>query len=51
MNLNSLSGRSYKDLTQYHVFPWIITSFADRLDLANVNSYRDLKKNVGNIGS
>lgn len=28
MSLNCLSGRSYKDVSQYHVFPWTLTSFA-----------------------
>jgi hypothetical protein len=51
MQVNCLAGRSYKDVTQYHVFPWAITSFAEKLDLSNANSYRDFTKNMGSMGS
>ena len=51
MQLNSLSGRSYKDISQYPVLPWLITSFAEKLDLGSIGSYRDLKKNMGSLGS
>jgi hypothetical protein len=51
MQINSLGGRSYKDITQYHVFPWVVTSFAEKLDLTSPNSYRDLSKNMGSLGS
>lgn len=27
MHLNTLSGRSYNDLTQYPVFPWIVADY------------------------
>jgi hypothetical protein len=41
MHLNTLSGRSYNDLTQYPVFPWIIADWeAEELDLANPATYR-----------
>ena len=29
MWLNIFSGRSFNDLTQYPVFPWIITNYTD----------------------
>lgn len=51
MQINSLAGRSYKDITQYHVFPWVVTSFAEKLDLTSPHSYRDLTKNMGSLGS
>jgi|JI6StandDraft_1071083.scaffolds.fasta_scaffold25204_6 hypothetical protein len=51
MQVNCLAGRSYKDVTQYHVFPWILTSFAEKIDLANEGNYRDLSKNMGSLGS
>lgn len=51
MQVNCLAGRSYKDVTQYHVFPWVLNSFAEKLDLNNPNSYRDLAKNMGSLGS
>lgn len=28
MHLNSLAGRSYNDLTQYPVFPWVLTDYS-----------------------
>ncbi|XP_060218692.1 BEACH domain-containing protein C2 [Lycium barbarum] len=48
MQLNTLAGRSYNDITQYPVFPWIISDFTSAdLDIANPSSYRDLSKPVG----
>lgn len=48
MFLNQQSGRSFNDLTQYPVFPWIITDYeSDHIDLENPNIYRDLSKPVG----
>lgn len=48
MQLNTLAGRSYNDITQYPVFPWILADYKSKhLDLANPSSYRDLSKPVG----
>lgn len=48
MQLNTLAGRSYNDITQYPVFPWILSDYKSKhLDLANPSSYRDLSKPVG----
>ncbi|KHN20456.1 BEACH domain-containing protein lvsC [Glycine soja] len=48
MQLNTLAGRSYNDITQYPVFPWILSDYsAESLDLSNPSSYRDLSKPVG----
>ncbi|KAI8545261.1 hypothetical protein RHMOL_Rhmol07G0027700 [Rhododendron molle] len=45
MQLNTLAGRSYNDITQYPVFPWILSDYSSKtLDLANSSSYRDLSK-------
>lgn len=34
MQLNTLAGRSYNDLNQYPVFPWIIADYeSEELDL------------------
>ena len=35
MWLNIYSGRSFNDLTQYPVFPWIITNYSDELNIKN----------------
>lgn len=48
MALNTLAGRSYQDITQYPVFPWVITDYtSETLDLSDPKVYRDLKKPVG----
>src|SRR6185437_7189153 len=48
MLLNSFSGRSFNDLTQYPVYPWILSDYdSDELDLYNVQCFRDLSKPMG----
>mmetsp|Transcript_31498 Transcript_31498/g.76019 ORF Transcript_31498/g.76019 Transcript_31498/m.76019 type:complete len:3637 (+) Transcript_31498:249-11159(+) len=51
MHLNSFAGRTYNDLTQYPVFPWIIADYdSEEFDLEDPKSYRDLSKTMGNLG-
>ena len=51
MHLNSFAGRTYNDLTQYPVFPWIIADYeSDEIDLNDPKSYRDLSKPMGALG-
>jgi neurobeachin-like protein 1/2 len=48
MKLNTIAGRSYNDLSQYHVFPWILKDYtSETLDLSNPDIYRDLSKPIG----
>ena len=48
MELNTIAGRSYNDLSQYPVFPWIISDYeSDKIDLNNPAIYRDLSKPIG----
>lgn len=48
MILNTLSGRSYNDLTQYPVFPWILADYSSEvLDFNKSSTFRDLSKPVG----
>ncbi|RLN88761.1 hypothetical protein BBJ28_00009385 [Nothophytophthora sp. Chile5] len=48
MHLNTLAGRSYNDLTQYPVFPWILADYdSEELDLSSPSIYRDLAKPMG----
>ena len=48
MRLNIIAGRSYNDITQYPVFPWIINDYTSPiLDLHNPATFRDLSKPVG----
>ena len=48
MALNRMAGRSFNDITQYPVFPWVISDYSsDKLDLNDSRIYRDLSKPVG----
>ncbi len=50
MALNVLAGRSFNDITQYPVFPWVIADYeSEELDLTNERSFRDLSKPMGAI--
>lgn len=52
MELNTLAGRSYNDITQYPVFPWVVADYCSKtLDLGNPLSYRDLSKPIGALNS
>ena len=34
MNLNTFAGRSYNDLTQYPIFPWVLADYeSEEIDL------------------
>ncbi len=40
-----LLGRTYQDLNQYPIFPWIIADYeSEKLDLNSPSTYRDLAK-------
>lgn len=48
MTLNTLAGRTFNDLTQYPVFPWVIADYeSEILDLSNPATFRDLSKPMG----
>ncbi|XP_050561954.1 WD repeat and FYVE domain-containing protein 3 isoform X1 [Spodoptera frugiperda] len=48
MHLNTLAGRSYNDLMQYPVFPWILADYDSlELDLNDPATFRDLTKPMG----
>lgn len=48
MRLNTLAGRSFNDITQYPVFPWVLADYtSETIDLRNPAVYRDLSKPVG----
>ncbi|OMJ89253.1 hypothetical protein SteCoe_8641 [Stentor coeruleus] len=48
MYLNYCAGRSYNDLTQYPVMPWVISNYESE---SPTSSYRDMSKNMGSLGS
>ena len=48
MRLNIMAGRSFNDITQYPVFPWVIADYeSDQLDLTNPHTFRRLDLPVG----
>ena len=48
MSLNTLAGRTRNDLTQYPVFPWVLSDYtSDSIDLNDPQVFRDLAKPVG----
>jgi beige protein homolog 1 len=48
MLINTMAGRTFNDLTQYPVFPWILADYtSEELDLTNPKTFRDLSKPMG----
>lgn len=49
LHLNILSGRSYNDICQYPVFPWVLADYSSSEipDLSDKKNFRDLSKPVG----
>ena len=48
MIVNTMAGRTFNDLTQYPVFPWVLADYTSKyLDLTNPRSFRDLTKPMG----
>lgn len=47
MALNQFSGRTYNDLMQYPVFPWILSNYTAKvLDLSDCDNFRKLHKPI-----
>lgn len=48
MLVNTMAGRTFNDLTQYPVFPWVLADYtSEELDLTNPRNFRDLSKPMG----
>ncbi|KAJ5165433.1 Concanavalin A-like lectin/glucanase subgroup [Penicillium coprophilum] len=48
MLINTFAGRTFNDLTQYPVFPWVLADYtSEELDLNNPATFRDLSKPMG----
>ena len=48
MVINTMAGRTFNDLTQYPVFPWVLADYTSQeLDLSDPRSFRDLTKPMG----
>jgi hypothetical protein len=44
--LNEIAGRSYSDITQYPVLPWVYVTSSDKVE-DDPKAFRDLSKNMG----
>ena len=54
MYLNEMSGRSFNDISQYPIFPWVLSSYSSsnsKIDLNDINNYRDFSKPIGLLKS
>uniref|UniRef100_A0A2I4B951 Neurobeachin-like protein 2 n=1 Tax=Austrofundulus limnaeus TaxID=52670 RepID=A0A2I4B951_AUSLI len=52
MQLNTIAGRTYNDLSQYPVFPWVLCDYTSSvLDLEDPLVFRDLSKPIGVVNS
>lgn len=49
LHLNMLAGRSYNDLCQYPVMPWVLSNYTSEEipDLTDKSNFRDLSKPMG----
>ncbi|KAF2431524.1 beach-domain-containing protein [Tothia fuscella] len=48
MLINTQAGRTFNDLTQYPVFPWVLADYqSEELDLTNPRTFRDFSKPMG----
>ncbi|KAH7063205.1 hypothetical protein B0J12DRAFT_641803 [Macrophomina phaseolina] len=48
MLVNTMAGRTFNDLTQYPVFPWVLADYtSEELDLNDPKTFRDLSKPMG----
>eukprot|EP00512_Aurantiochytrium_limacinum_P004693 CAMPEP_0171503102 /NCGR_PEP_ID=MMETSP0958-20121227/10650_1 /TAXON_ID=87120 /ORGANISM="Aurantiochytrium limacinum, Strain ATCCMYA-1381" /LENGTH=257 /DNA_ID=CAMNT_0012038437 /DNA_START=147 /DNA_END=917 /DNA_ORIENTATION=- len=48
MVLNDYAGRTYEDLAQYPIIPWVLSSFSsETIDLQDPSFYRDLRFPIG----
>jgi len=45
MYLNTVAGRTFSDLNQYPVYPWVLVNYESAdMDLTLASNYRDLSK-------
>ena len=52
MYLNKLAGRSFHDVTQYPIMPWVLCDYSSQeIDLTDPKVYRDLTKPVGALNA
>lgn len=52
MELNRIAGRSFNDLMQYPVLPWVIRDYSSAsIDVTDSRVYRDLSRPMGGLNS
>ena len=52
MAINKMAGRTFNDIAQWPVFPWILCDYSsDTIDLSDSRVYRDLTKPVGALNA
>ncbi|MES1919220.1 WD repeat and FYVE domain-containing protein 3, variant 2, partial [Bonamia ostreae] len=52
LRLNTFSGRTFNDVTQYPVFPWIIRDYkSESINLSSAETFRDLSKPMGALNA
>ncbi len=48
MMLNTIAGRTYNDLNQYPIFPWVLKDYTSQvLDINNQDVFRDFSRPIG----
>lgn len=48
--INFISNRSFNDLSQYPIFPWVLSNYKfSEFDLEKDKSFRDLSKPIGTL--
>ncbi|KAK8807070.1 hypothetical protein WA158_003829 [Blastocystis sp. Blastoise] len=48
MDINKIAGRTFNDLSQYYVMPWVLSNYtSETIDLNNRENYRDLSLPIG----
>ncbi|CAG79116.1 YALI0E04312p [Yarrowia lipolytica CLIB122] len=48
MILNTLAGRTFNDITQYPIFPWVLADYdSEELNFSKPETFRDLSKPMG----
>ncbi|CAH8515711.1 unnamed protein product [Heterobilharzia americana] len=48
MRLNTIAGRTFNDLGQYPIFPWILANYtSSEIDLNSEHTFRDLSRPIG----
>lgn len=48
MMLNTIAGRTFNDLNQYPIFPWVLSDYvSETLDITDAKVFRDFSRPIG----